>query len=61
MRTLNIIVGNTLEQTKLVYNSYKNSLDNIMDNKVNYIVVKIVHIKPESLKQDILNTQLYTP
>ncbi len=50
MRTLNIIVGDTKEQTKLIHNLYKDNLDDILDSNIDNIVAKTIHTKSELLK-----------
>lgn len=59
MHTLNIIISNIQGQIKLVYDPYKNSLDNILDSNINNIVAKIVYIKPWPLRQSASITQPY--
>lgn len=42
MHTLNIKVNNIQGQTKPVHDLYKDSLDDIMDSKIDNIMAKIV-------------------
>ncbi len=51
MCTLNITVGDTLGQIKPIYNLYKDSLDDILDNNIDNIVTKTIHTKPGPLRQ----------
>lgn len=53
MHTLNIRAKNTLEQIKIIYYLYKNSLNNIMKRNIDDIIIKKMYIKPGLLKQDI--------
>ena len=46
MRVLNIKVGNTPGQTELVYDLYKDSLDDVLDNDINNIVASKININP---------------
>lgn len=46
MRTLNIIINNIQEETKLTHNLYKDSLNDILDNNIDKIMAKTVYTKP---------------
>lgn len=46
----NIIVGDTQKQVKLVYNLYKDSLDNILNSNIDNIMAKTIHTKPRMLR-----------
>lgn len=61
MRGFNIKVGDTRRQLKVVYDLYKDSLDNIIDNNIYDIVAKIVYTKSGPLKQGISITQPCIP
>ncbi len=61
MRALNITVGDTQRQTEPIHDPYKDSLDNILDSDIDDIVAKTIHIKPGSLRQDVLITQPCIP
>lgn len=56
MYILNIWIDNTQNQIKLVYDPYKNSLDNIYNNNIDNIIAKIAYI---SLGHYNKNFQLY--
>ncbi len=61
MRTLNIMVGDTQEQTKAIHNLYKKRLDDILDSNIDNIVAKTIHTKPGPLRQDASITQPCMP
>ena len=42
----NIKVEDTPGQMELVYNPYKNSLDNILDSNIHNIVASIINMNP---------------
>ena len=57
MQALNIKIRNTPGQTKLVYNSYKDSLDNVLDSYIDNTVANTIHTKSCPLKLITLVTQ----
>ena len=50
MQTLNIKVGDTLGQTKPVYDPYKDSLDDVLDNNINDRVASTIDTNPCPLR-----------
>ncbi len=60
MRALNITVGDTQGQIEPIHNSYKDSLDDILDSDIDDIMAKTIHTKLGPLRQDSSITQPYT-
>lgn len=61
MYAFNIRVSNIQSQIELVSNSYKDSLDNTLDNNINYIMAKIVYTKLRALRQIVSISKLCIP
>lgn len=56
IQALNIKTKNIQRYIKLVYNSYKDNLDNILNNNINDIMASIISTNPYLLRQIISDT-----
>lgn len=56
MRGLNLEIKDAQRQIKPVHDSYKNSLDNILNGNIDNIVASRINKNPCLLKQITLNT-----
>lgn len=61
MQAVNIKVEDTQGQTKPIYDLYKDSLDDVLNNNINDTMARIIDMNPCPLKQTTLATQPRTP